>query len=151
MPGASPKKPIASRTMFLELLKAHEQLVGEFAALFKQHGLTLAQFNVLRILRGAGPGGLACQEIGERLINRLPDVTRLLDRMEAAKLVTRERSAHDRRVVQVRLTAEGRRRVDALDEPVLALHERQVAHLAPREVEELARTLERLRARDQGA
>jgi len=133
--------------MFLELLKSHEALQSEFSALFKQHGLTLAQFNVLRVLRGAGAQGLACQAIGDRLINRLPDVTRLLDRMEAAKLVSRERSAGDRRVVMVKLTAEGRRRVDALDDPVLALHERQVEHLGVREVEELASALARLRAR----
>jgi DNA-binding MarR family transcriptional regulator len=143
---ASPsKKQLASRTMFLELLKTHDALQGEFSALFKEHGLTLAQFNVLRILRGAGPVGLACQAIGERLINRLPDVTRLLDRMEAAKLVSRERNSGDRRVVIVKLTAEGRRRVDALDEPVLALHERQVEHLTAREVEGLADALVRLR------
>lgn len=145
---ASPsKKQLASRTMLLELLKTHDALQGEFAVLFKEHGLTLAQFNVLRILRGAGPQGLPCQAIGERLINRLPDVTRLLDRMESAKLVSRERSANDRRVVIVKLSAEGRRRVDALDEPVLALHERQVEHLPVGEVEELALALERLRTR----
>ncbi|MEZ6014556.1 MAG: MarR family transcriptional regulator [Planctomycetota bacterium] len=149
-PEAPREKPVAGRTMFVELLKTHERLQSEFALLFKQHKLTLAQFNVLRILRGAGPQGLACQEIGERLINRLPDVTRLLDRMEAARLVSRERSSEDRRVVTVKLTAEGRRRVDALDEPVLALHEQQVAHLSVREVEELASALERLRTRPEG-
>ena len=147
MSGAPSKPQLAGRAMFLELLKTHERLQSEFALLFKEHGLTLAQFNVLRILRGAGPAGLACQEIGERLINRLPDVTRLLDRMEAAKLVSRERSSGDRRVVIVKLTADGRRRVDALDEPVLALHERQVAHLPARELEELTRALARLRER----
>jgi len=146
--NASPtKKQLASRSMFLELLKTHDALQSEFAALFKEHGLTLAQFNVLRILRGAGPQGLACQAIGDRLINRLPDVTRLLDRMEAAKLVSRERNAGDRRVVIVKLTADGRRRVDALDEPVLTLHERQVEHMPAREIEQLATALERLRSR----
>jgi DNA-binding MarR family transcriptional regulator len=147
MNASGSQQQLASRAMFLELLKTHEALLGEFSALFKQHKLTLAQFNVLRILRGAGPSGLPCQQIGERLINRLPDVTRLLDRMAAAKLVSRERNAGDRRIVTVKLTAEGRRRVDALDEPVLALHERQVEHMPASDLEQLAEILERLRTR----
>ena len=141
------KKEAASRSAFVALLRAHERLQGEFAALFKTHGLTLAQFNVLRILRGAG-GSLPCQVIAERLINRLPDVTRLVDRMEKSGLVTRERGAEDRRVVLVKLSRDGRRRVDALDEPVAELHGEQAGALSMRELEDLRALLEKLRARD---
>jgi len=147
MADAPTRRQLAGRSVYFELLHTHDRLQGEFAQLFKQRGLTHAQFNVLRILRGGGPDGLTCQQVGERLIHRLPDVTRLLDRMEAAKLVSRERSPTDRRVVLVRLTAEGRRMVDDLDEPVLSLHERQVAHLTARDLEELATLLARLRQR----
>ena len=138
------KKQIASRDAFIALLRAHERLQGEFADLFKSRGLTLAQFNVLRILRGAG-GSLPCQVIGERLINRLPDVTRLVDRMEKTGLVTRERGVEDRRVVMVKLSKEGRRRVDSLDEPVAELHGNQCGALSMRDLEELHALLEKLK------
>ncbi len=145
MADAPTRRQLAGRSVYFELLHTHDRLQGEFAQLFKQRGLTHAQFNVLRILRGGGEEGLTCQQIGERLIHRLPDVTRLLDRMEAAGLVSRERNPSDRRVVVVRLTDEGRRKVDDLDGPVLALHERQVAHLSTRELEDLTALLARLR------
>jgi len=141
------RSQLAGRNLFLELERAHERLNSEFALLFKQHGLSLAQFNVLRILRGADAKGLTCQEVGSRLIHRLPDVTRLLDRMETARLVSRERSGTDRREVIVKLTTKGRRKVDSLDEPVLSLHDAQVAHMSLHDAEALATALVALRER----
>jgi DNA-binding MarR family transcriptional regulator len=78
-------------------------------------GLTGTQFNVLRILRGAGQDGLCGREIGERMINRVPDVPRLLDRLEKAGLVSRERDRTDRRHVSTRITARGRQVLDEID------------------------------------
>ena len=117
------------REVFIALLRVHERLKGEMEALFAEQGLSEAQFNALRILRGAGPKGLPTQQIAERLITRQPDVTRLVDRLCAAKLVLRRRCEEDRRVVYVVLTAAGRKALGALDAPVDALHRRQFAHM----------------------
>ncbi|MFC4637634.1 MarR family winged helix-turn-helix transcriptional regulator [Deinococcus hohokamensis] len=103
----------------------------------RAEGLSLAQFNVLRILRGGDANGLTCGDIGGRLINRDPDVTRLLDRMERLGLVDRARSDRDRRVILTRLSARGRALVDRLDEPLATLHRRQFAHLSAEELQTL--------------
>lgn len=93
------------------------------------HGLSMTQYNVLRILRGAGKNGLCRNEIGARLISRMPDVSRLLDRMETARLVSRVRSTEDRRLVNTTLTANGRQIVDGLDKQVAAAQEEQLGHM----------------------
>lgn len=93
------------------------------------HGLTMTQYNVLRILRGAGTNGLCRNEIGQRLISRMPDVSRLLDRMEAAGLVSRVRSREDRRLVTTTLTSKGRKLVDALDDDIADAQAEQVGHM----------------------
>ena len=114
-----------SRDAYLNLVRAHELLVGQFDALFRAHGLTQTQYNALRILRGGPREGYPCQAIGERLLTRVPDVTRLIDRLEKAGLVSRARGKEDRRVVLIKLTAKGRRLCDSLDEPVEQLHREQ--------------------------
>ena len=134
-------KDLLARDTFLALCRAHEALQVGGAELFKAHGLTAVQFNVLRILRGGDRDGLACQTIGERLVTRVPDVTRILDRMERDGLLTRERSAVDRRVVLVRISDAGLRLVDQLDEPVMALHRAQFQSLARGELEALESAL----------
>ena len=139
---------LAARDAYLNVVRVHEMLAAEFAELFREHGITQPQFNVLRILRGAGKAGATCRTIGDELLNRVPDVTRLIDRMESAGLVVRERSDTDRRVVRVRLTPKGRRLCDSLDEPVLDLHRRQLEHLSSSQVETLNRGLRRVLARD---
>lgn len=80
----------------------------------RPYGLTGTQFNVLRILRGAGNEGLCGREIGERMINREPDVPRLLDRLEKAELISRERNPDDRRHVVARITARGKQLLDEI-------------------------------------
>jgi len=139
MPARS--KDVEAEDAYLNLLRAHEHLMAGAAALFRERGLTHAQYNVLRILRGAPGRAGSCQYIGERLVTRVPDVTRLLDRMEAADLVTRQRSAEDRRVVLVRPTRAGLRLCDDLDEPVRDLHRAQFAHLSARTLAGLNATL----------
>ena len=135
-------KTLLARDTYLALVRLHDRLEGEFAALFREAGLTGAQYNVLRILCGAPKAGASCQAIGDRLLTRVPDVTRLVDRMCAAGFVTRERSEDDRRVVLVRVTAKGRRQVRELEEPVLDLHRRQFDHLSAARLEDLLSGLE---------
>lgn len=134
---------------FLNVLRTEDLLTAELRALLKSHGITAQQYNVLRILRGAGPEGLPILEIGVRMVTRVPDVTRLVDRMEAAQLVVRTRSDSDRRVVRTTLTPEGTRIVDSLLQPVTELHKRQLSHLTQEELAELSRLLEKTRARDE--
>ena len=98
-----------------------DTLGAQAEQVIKTAGLTAAQYNVLRILRGAGRDGLACREIGERMISRDPDITRLLDRMEKRSLITRERQSDDRRVVKTSITPEGLELLKTLDRPVSAL------------------------------
>lgn len=93
------------------------------------YGLSMTQYNVLRILRGAGANGLCRNEIGERLISRMPDVSRLLDRMEGAGLVSRVRSTEDRRLVNTTLTKQGRTLVDKLDIVVSRYQDEQIGHM----------------------
>ena len=124
-------RPFASRQeeAFLNLERTATALQDDFEQVLKPFGITGAQYNVLRILRGAGPQGLCRNEVRDRLVTRMPDVTRMLDRMEQAGLVVRERSTEDRRLVSTRLTARGRELVDALDAPVAAEQRRRLGHL----------------------
>lgn len=111
------------------------RIVGDAGELLlREYGLSHAQYNVLRILRGNGPAGLGRNEIRDRLIARMPDVTRLLDRMEAAGLVRRERDETDRRCVPTFLTARGRALVDELDEPIAAHARLMFGHLTAAQV-----------------
>lgn len=119
-----------------DLLSGHEQL-------------TLQQYNVLRILRGAGPDGLPTLEIGARMIERTPGVTRLLDRMEHKGLVVRERSAEDRRQVICRITDSGTAMLKKLDRPIDALDDEVLAVLSDAEVDDLIRLLNKVRLHNQ--
>jgi DNA-binding MarR family transcriptional regulator len=130
-----------ARDAFLDLVRLHELLTAKLAALFAEHSITSAWFNVLRIVLGGPKEGVPCQYVGDRLLHRVPDVTRLLDRMEAAGLVTRERSESDRRVVLVKVTPKGRRVADDLRAPVLAEHNRHFAHMSRTALEQLSRRL----------
>lgn len=102
----------------LKLMKASELIQGAAQALFKEHGLSAPQYNVLRILRGAGDEGLNCQKISARMITRVPDITRLLDRLEAKNLVERRRSETDRRVVMTTITGPGLALLKDIDSPL---------------------------------
>jgi DNA-binding MarR family transcriptional regulator len=136
-PKAEPK-PSLEALVFVNLMRTADLLARGAEDLLKPHNLSGTQYNVLRILRGAGEAGLACREVGCRLITRDPDITRLLDRMEARGLIVRARETDDRRVVKTRITAEGLRLLAALDEPVRALHRRQLRHLSPKQLRQLS-------------
>ena len=130
---------------YLNLLRTTAVLFAQFEGLLKQSGLSEPQYNVLRILRGVGGCGLPSTEIGARMITRVPDVTRLVDRLEAAGVVERCRIAEDRRVVQVKITAKGLATLAAMDEPVVTLNKKLLKHMTRRELEELSRLLEKAR------
>ena len=129
---------------YLALVQAHEAQNAPFVEVFKGAGLTEVQFNTLRILLRGPEEGCTCQQIGEQLLHRVPDVTRLLDRMERAGLVARERSAVDRRVVLVRITPHGQGAAEALYQPLAKLHRRQLAHLSKGDMGTLNRLLRTL-------
>src|SRR5207245_11494826 len=113
--------PLEDR-LFVALLKTADTLGQEAEQLLKAAGLTGAQYNVLRILRGTEPEGLACRGIGDRMISHDPDITRLLDRMEKSGLISRERQTDDRRVVNTRLNATRIRTLQTLVPHVHAIH-----------------------------
>jgi DNA-binding MarR family transcriptional regulator len=133
------RKPFRSlhQEAFLSLSRTQTVLTAALERMLEPHEVTLTQYNVLRILRGAGTDGLCRNEIGERLVARTPDVTRLLDRMETAGLVSRERDETDRRLVLTRLTRKGRALVDSLDEPVAAEHHRRLGHMSREQLQTL--------------
>ena len=133
---------------FIALQKAADKLALQAEQLLKSNGLTGAQYNVLRILRGAEPQGLACSSIAERMISHDPDVTRLLDRMEKRRLITRHRQSDDRRVVKTRITSGGLELLKRLDPMVRDLHKRQFAHIAAARVRILADLLDEICADD---
>jgi len=99
----------------LSVIRTGAMLQDDFERMLAPYGLGGAQFNVLRILRGAGTGGLCRNELRDRMLTRMPDMTRLLDRMERSGLVARTRKDEDRRMVTTRLTREGRQLIDSID------------------------------------
>jgi DNA-binding MarR family transcriptional regulator len=112
----------------LELVRTTDLLSRGLIAVMKTEDLSAPQYNVLRILRGAAEG-LTCGEIGNRMITRDPDITRLLDRLEKRGLISRSRDTADRRVVLTRITNEGLDVLSRLDLPVREVHRRQLGHL----------------------
>jgi DNA-binding MarR family transcriptional regulator len=131
--------------VFVSLMRTADALTRDAEALVKPYNLSGTQYNILRILRGAGEKGLACREVGCKLISRDPDITRLLDRMESRGLIARAREKDDRRVVKTRITAEGMRLLNELDEPVRELHRRQLRHLPAKQLQQLLKLLDRAR------
>lgn len=119
----------------------------EFAEAIKPYGVTGTQYNVLRILRGAGEHGLCRQEVRERLVAQVPDVTRLLDRMEESGLIARERGEEDRRFVTTRITNEGLQLLAELEEPVQHVLESQLGHMSPDDLRKMIALLSVARQR----
>src|SRR6266481_5340099 len=139
--AARPSFSLENR-IFVALLQTADTLGQQAERLLKAAGLTGAQYNVLRILRGAEPAGLPCRGIGDRMISHDPDMTRLLDRMEKRGLITRERQTDDRRVVKTRITAQGLRLLKTLDRPIHHLHKHQFRHLPAARLKILSELLE---------
>jgi DNA-binding MarR family transcriptional regulator len=118
----------AEETAFVNLLRTADQLSRPLARVLKTEDLSQTQYNVLRILRGA-PDGVSCGEIGNRMITRDPDITRLLDRLEKRGMISRSRETKDRRMVLARITAEGLSVLERLDKPVQDAHRKQLGHV----------------------
>ncbi len=129
----------------LNVLRTATVVAAGFERLFKSFGLSMATYNVLRILRGAGVSGRMCHEIAEHMVTRVPDVTRLVDRLERAGLATRERCAKDRRIVHVRISGAGQEMLARLDRPVHELHLAQLGHMSVEELDRLNTLLVRAR------
>jgi DNA-binding MarR family transcriptional regulator len=142
-------KPWGSREeeAFLNLLRTADALSRGEAVVLKSANLSPNQYNALRILRGAGPNGVTCSEIGERLIERDPDVTRLIDRLEQRGLMQRTRDARDRRVYRNAITPAGLELLASLDEPLSAMHKKQMGHLSQEKLATLISLLEEARSR----
>ena len=141
------RRPFASpaEEAFLNLRRTAFTLERWHAGLLEPFGLTPTQYNALRILAGSHPDPLACQTIGRRMVTPVPDVTRLVRRLEGKGLVRRRRAPDDRRVVAVGITPAGRRLLTAVEKPLerwLAAH---LGHLGGDELDRLSRLLERLR------
>jgi DNA-binding MarR family transcriptional regulator len=141
------RKPFAGREaeVYLNLLRTAEALSQDAERVLKPYGLTGTQYNVLRILRGAGPDGLACGEVSGRMVTHDPDITRLLDRLEARGLVARAREKRDRRVITTRITPAGLDLLKELDGPVSAWHRRALGHLGSQRLRALIDLLEAAR------
>ena len=129
------------REIYLLLQHLSGELIHELATLLKPSGITPEQYHVLRILQDAGAAGTPLTAIGERSPAGDPDVTRLLDRLEQRGLARRTREDADRRVITARITSDGRKLLDALEEPVEALHARQLGPLGDRGLETLRKLL----------
>lgn len=145
------KKPFDApeQEAYLNLLRTVAVYGADFERLFKSFGLSESTYNVLRILRGngsiAGARGVTCGLIGEQLVARVPDVTRLLDRLESSGLIERARTNEDRRVVLITITPAGLELLANLDPPTRELHVRQLGHLSRKDLAELNRLLVKAR------
>jgi DNA-binding MarR family transcriptional regulator len=132
---------------YLSIQRTAAILEHAFESALKEFGITATQYNVLRILRGAGPDGLCRNEIGERLIRRVPDVTRLLDRLEDMHLIARARGGEDRRFVTTRITPGGLKVLDRLERVVDTIHDEQLGHLGAARLKTLIGLLAAVRHR----
>jgi DNA-binding MarR family transcriptional regulator len=139
-------KPSLEEATYLELLRTSDLLTRALAPVLKAEDLSSTQYNVLRILRGAG-APLPCSEIANRMITRDPDITRLLDRLDARGFVSRIRDTEDRRTVLARITPQGLRMLSRLDEPIQEAHRRCLGHLGRERLAELGELLRQARSR----
>ena len=132
---------------FLSILRTGDLAKNRFADLFAREGVTFQQYNVLRILRGAGNDGLPTLEIGSRMIERTPGVTRILDRLESKGWVSRERCSEDRRKVWCRITPKGLALLGRLDGPVDESDAAFFADMDPEALDTLIQILDEIRGR----
>ena len=132
----------------LHILRTNDLFQNRFGRLFREYDLTPSQYNVLRILRGEGKP-MPCLEIAERLIQVVPAITGLVDRLEKQGLVIRERCTDDRRVVYIEITRKALRLLKQMDQPVIDLHKRLIGRLTKAELRELSRLLVKARTRSQ--
>ena len=143
--------PSLEAEVAVNLVRTADTVLRGLAAALKPHGISPGQYNVLRILRGAGSSGLPCGEIAARMITRDPDMTRLLDRLESRGLIARARDTGDRRVVTTRIAPAGLRLLATLHRPLEAENKRLVGHLPAARLHQLVALLEAVRERRNGS
>jgi DNA-binding MarR family transcriptional regulator len=131
--------------VLVNVMRTAQVLMRKEAEFFKGYELTPSQFNVLRILRGAEPDGLICREISERMIAFDPDMTKLLDRLEARGFINRDRQQKDRRVITVRITEGGLALLKTVDQPLLDMVEKALGHLGEKKLTMLNELIEAAR------
>src|SRR3954471_7244270 len=128
----------------LNIARPADRFGIRFSRLFREYGLTSSQYNVLRILRGEGKP-LPILEVAGRTVTVVPGITGLVDRLEQAGWVRRERCPDDRRVIFVAITEAAAELLARLDGPVKELHRKLFAHMAKAELESLIGLLEKAR------
>lgn len=141
----------AEEEAFLNLLRTSDSLQRAFQRRIRPWGVTATQYNVLRILRGAQPGGLPCAAIGKRMIAAEPDITRLLSRLKGLKLVRQRRDRQDRRVVWTQITESGLSLLESMEPAIQQAPTDLLGHMRPEELAQLIRLLELVRAQNEGA
>jgi DNA-binding MarR family transcriptional regulator len=134
--------------LFLNIQRTADILLQQILDVLRPSGLSVTQYNVLRILRGAGEAGVTCKDIGSRLVTRDPDITRLLDRLERRNLLTRARTRADRRFVSIRISEEGLELLRQLDQPVEEKQLEMMRHMPEEQLVSAIELLERLRDRN---
>jgi len=130
---------------YINILRTHSLLFVRFDRLFRRHGISSPQYNILRILRGHGGDGIPSLEIASQMIACVPDITRLLDKLEKAGYVMRERSTEDRRVVRVLIAAGGRKLLAKLDEPVREAERASLGHMTRKELADVSKLMTKAR------
>ena len=130
---------------FLNLARTYEILETRLSEFLRPYDLSPTQYNMLRILRGAGCDGLTCSKAAERMVTHDPDVTRLVDRMEGKGWISRERSPKDRRVVTIRVTQTGLDLIEQLEEPLNQFNKTVIGHLGDEKLRLLIDLLEDVR------
>ena len=141
------KRPFGSprQEAVLSLYRTTDVIRRRMSEQIERFGITMQQYNVLRILRGAGPDGLPSQEIGKRLIEHSPGITRMIDRLAIKGLVCRDRCLEDRRIVTCTITTEGMDLLERMDEPVQTLDDQTLGEISDRDVKQLMRILDAIR------
>jgi len=142
------KIPFTSREQeaYLSLLRTADALQTRVESWLRKFGLTGTQYNALRILRGAGPEGLPCREIGGRMITHDPDITRLLNRLEGRGFVERTRAKHDRRIIYGKITAAGLKLLREMDSPIEKYGREMLLHVGQEKLKQLIGLLELVRS-----
>ncbi len=140
-------KPFSSleEEALIALQRTADRLQWRLSEMLKAHGLSPTQYNALRILRGARDEGRACSEIADRMVNRDPDITRLVDRLERRGLVVRSREGRDRRVITTRITPAGLELLQTLDRPIEEFNQKMLGPMGEQQLQTLIRLLESAR------
>ena len=137
-PGSGLRFDSLEQEVFLNLWRTYDRLRAHEDALFEQFDLTPQQYNVLRLLRAEHPESQPTLSLADRLVSRAPDITRMLDKLEQRGLIARERPASDRRIVRVTITPAGLELLDTIAGPLHECHRKQLGHLPPEELQQLA-------------